>query len=133
MDVIKKQVNELMENQNHMLVKIKYLDEKLKEIFSNAHDKETDEIKDILESQGMIDGIIVKNTDDILAMKKTKEENAVALRTVEAKIQIINEEIELTNKKIFVKASEGGKVKQTIKCNLCDKDYERFIDLENHI
>ena len=133
MDVIKKQVNELMENQNHMLVAIKYLDEKLKEILSNAHDKETDEIKDILESQGMIDGIIVPNSDDILAMKKTKEENAVALRAVEAKIQIINEEIELTNKKIVVKASEGGKVKQTIKCNLCDKDYERFIDLENHI
>ena len=133
MDVIKKQVNELMENQNHMLVAIKYLDEKLKEILSNAHDKETDEIKDIIESQGMIDGIIVKNSDYILALKKTKEDNAVALRAVEAKIQIINEEIELTNKKIFVKASEGGKVKQTIKCNLCDKDYERFIDLENHI
>ena len=57
MDVIKKQVNELMENQNHMLVTIKYVDEKLKEMFSNAHDKETDEIKDIFESQGMIDGI----------------------------------------------------------------------------
>ena len=34
----------------------------------------------------MIDGIIVKNSDDILVLKKTKEENAVAIKHVEEKI-----------------------------------------------
>ena len=40
MDDIKKQVKELIENQNHILVAIKYLDERLKAGPGNANDKE---------------------------------------------------------------------------------------------
>ena len=51
MDTIKKQVNELIENQNHILVAIKYLDERMKEVIYKVKDKESNDVKDILESQ----------------------------------------------------------------------------------
>jgi hypothetical protein len=48
MDIIKKQVDELRNNQNHILTAIKYLDEKVKEAIDKAQDRESDEIKNIL-------------------------------------------------------------------------------------
>ena len=38
------------------------------------------EVQDILKSQTMIDEIIVKNSDDILILKKAKDENSDAIR-----------------------------------------------------
>ena len=60
------QVFELQNNQKHMLEVIKHLSEKLKDIENKEHD-----VKDVLESQAVIDEIIVKNSDDILVIKKT--------------------------------------------------------------
>ena len=37
MDMIKKQVNELMDNQIHVLAAIKYLDEKIQEVDKTQH------------------------------------------------------------------------------------------------
>ena len=82
MDMIKKQVEEISKNQNHILKAIKYLDEKIKEVIDNG--KNTDEMKNIIESQDRIDGIIVKISDDILAMEKTKAENADAIKVLES-------------------------------------------------
>ena len=48
MDLIKKQVNELMENQKYILVAIKYLDERLKEPTNKEKDKESNDVRDIL-------------------------------------------------------------------------------------
>ena len=42
-----------MENQKHILVAIKYLDERLKE--PNNKEKDDDDVRDILKSQTMID------------------------------------------------------------------------------
>ena len=86
MDDIKKQVKELIENQNHILVAIKYLDERLKAGPGNANDKENDDVKEILASQAMIDEILVKNSDEIMALKKIKQENATTIQNLETKI-----------------------------------------------
>ena len=90
-------------------------------------------LRTFLRVKPMIDQIIVKNSDDILVMKKTKEENAVAIKVLETQIEKVNEEIELTKKKIIVKDTKESKLRLEIKCNLCDKGFERFNDLENHI
>ena len=44
----------------------------------------------------MIDEIIVKNTDDILILKKLKDKNSVAIRHLEARIYTLDKEMERT-------------------------------------
>ena len=44
----------------------------------------------------MIDEIIVKNTDDILILKKTKDTNSAAIRQLEARIDTLDKEMERT-------------------------------------
>ena len=57
---LKEQVMELERDQTHMLEAIKYLNDRLE-----AMEKKESDRKDILDSQGTIDEIIVKNCDDI--------------------------------------------------------------------
>ena len=64
-------------------------------------------MRNIIESQAMIDGIIVNKSDDILAMKKTKADNAEILET---KIDMINQEIECTKMKPADKDTKKGKM-----------------------
>jgi hypothetical protein len=65
--------------------------------------KHRGDIKDILESQAMLDEIIVKSSDDILVMKKTKEENAVAIQMLYVKLDKINEVLKMTRRKLRTK------------------------------
>ena len=133
MDLIKKQVDELMENQNHMLVAIKFLDERMNDLSNKVKDKEPDDFKDIRNSQAMIDEIIVKNSDDISVMRKTKELNAIAIKTLETKIVSLAEEIEMSKKKIMESDTREGKVRSEIKCNFCNETFDKTNDLEKHI
>ena len=55
-------IAELMMNQKHILEAIKYLNERIE---YKAKNENTNEVNVILESQAMIDQIIVKNADDI--------------------------------------------------------------------
>ena len=137
MDIIKKQVDELMDNQTHILAAIKYLDERMK-VIENTSDKKSDDVKEIVESQTMIDELVVKNSDDILVMKRTKEKNADAIKDLETKMDRINQEIELKKKKIMDKVTKEARLRSetsvnSIQCNYCDKHFERFVDLENYI
>jgi chromosome segregation ATPase len=72
--------------------------------YSSVDEKELEkhrgEINDILESQAMLDEIIVKSSDDILVMQKTKEENSVAIQMLDAKLDKINEVLQMTKKEI---------------------------------
>ena len=127
-----------MNNQNHILTAIKYLDEKVKDVIDKAEDTESDEIKNIIESKAMLDGIIVKHSDDILVMKKTKADNADAIKVLETKIDMINHEIKCTKRKPADKVTKKGglrsdKLDTSIKCELCDKGFGRFVDLETHL
>ena len=54
MEVIKKKVMELTEKQNHILVAIKFLDERLKDFMEKLTDIEPTGFKDILESDSII-------------------------------------------------------------------------------
>ena len=49
-------------------------------------DEKMDDLKDIRESQGIIDEVLVKTSDDVALMKKQKEENNHAIKLLESKI-----------------------------------------------
>ena len=83
---MKNDIAELMMNQKHILEAIKYLNERIE---YKAKNENTNEVNDILESQAMIDKIIVKNSDDILIIRKTKEESTLAIQQLQSKIDNI--------------------------------------------
>ena len=71
----KDQVEELMRNQTFILEAVQNLNERLEIIEKNYDVEKMNEIQEILDSQAVIDEVIVKNSDDIANMKKSKEEN----------------------------------------------------------
>ena len=136
---MKKNVKELMDNQTNILEAIKYLNERIEDIIDKEKKDKCNEVKDILDSQAMIDEIIVKNSDDILIIKKTKEENTVAINSLETKIDILDKEIEMTNKKVqdaVDKTNNKLNIEKSVNlmgCNVCQRRFNRHVDLENHI
>ena len=67
MNALKEKVIELEENPNHMLKAIQNLNERLE-----GMEKRKNEVQDIFKSQSMLDEILVKSSDDITVIKKTK-------------------------------------------------------------
>ena len=88
------QIEEILENQNHILEAVRNLNERLEAIERKVDDDKMNDLKDILESQAMIDEVLVKSSDDIALMKKMKQENRDALTLLELKIDILDKEIE---------------------------------------
>ena len=132
MDSIREQVNELMKNQRHILEAIKYLDERVENSTKKAPANENNDVQDILESQKMIDGIIVKNADDIAVIKKQKEETDVAIKVIEDKIEKFNVELDKSRKNNEDKVDKE-RTPSLLKCKLCDHSFKRFVDLESHM
>ena len=101
---------------------------------------EDNQVENILESQGMIDGLIVKNSDDIRILKKTKEQNSLAIKHIEEKIDMIDKELKRTKNIVEEKANKDRNKSEvvhegvkSVKSNLCEETYSRIIDLEIHI
>ena len=61
----KDKIEELFQNQTYILEAVNNLNERLTSIEERLDDQRMLEVKEILESQAIIDEIIVKNTDDI--------------------------------------------------------------------
>ena len=66
-----------------MLTAIKYVDERIKEVIDKTQDKASADVQDMIQSQTMIDEFIVKNSDDILILKKSVEENSNTITALE--------------------------------------------------
>ena len=88
---MKSDVSELMTNQKRMLVAIKYLNEQIEDILEKAKNDNKKEVENILESQAMIDEIIVKNSDD-------RSRRLRGIRQLERQIDKVDKEIEMTKK-----------------------------------
>jgi phage terminase small subunit len=106
MKTLKDQVKELTENQKHILEAIKYLNEMLERNLENVNDEQIKDVNDILESQAMIDQLVGKNSDDIIAIIKRKDENRLAIETLEAKIEVMVKEIGETLESIEAKIDQ---------------------------
>ena len=100
MKTLKEKVIELEENQKHILEAIKYLDGQLKGNIEKNDIGQINDFNNILESQSMIDQLIVKNSDDIVLIKKTRRDNSIAIRDVESKIDTIEKEIQSIQSKL---------------------------------
>ena len=74
------------------------LNERLTSMEEKIDDQKMLEVKEILESQAIIDEIVVKNTDDIVLMKKMKQDNNDSIMTLELKINLLEKEIQKRNK-----------------------------------
>ena len=72
MKTLKEQVVELNKNQNHVLEAIKDLNERLEHLEDIFKDDKLNNLQEIIESQEIIDGIVVKNADDMILIKKRK-------------------------------------------------------------
>ena len=131
---ISSKVKELIVNQEHMLNAIKYLSEKVEDI-TNQLNCEKVNIRDILESKE----IVVKNSNDILLIRKTREENDAAIKILDMRIDMIKQEIDIKRenvKKETDRLKKDSSVKKSLsprKCNLCDENFDRYSDLEMHI
>ena len=147
-------VKELIVNQDHMLNAIKYLSEQLENITKKVNSEKNDleeqvkemiektkvdkneEVKIKLKGQEMIEEL----NDDIKVIKITKEENTLntlAIKSLQAKIDIIDREVKKT-----IQGNEKENVKRNVnsvhdpvsrKCNLCQESFIRASDLEYHI
>ena len=85
-------VEELFQNQKYILEAVANLNERLAKLEEKIDNQNVDEVKEILDSQAIIDEIIVKNSDDILQIQKVKEENADMLKSLKDRIDILDDE-----------------------------------------
>ena len=110
----------------------------IEDILEKAKNDNKKEVENILESQAMIDEIIVNNSDDILMIKKAKEENSIAIRQLERQIDKVDKEIEMTKKAVQSKTDiiqrgfQSNNPDSSMDCKLCEKSFNKFVDLENH-
>ena len=84
---------ELNKNQNHVLEAIKDLNERLEHLEDIFKDDKLNNLQEIIESQEIIDGIVVKNADDMILIKKKKEQNEESIKSLEEKIYTIDKVI----------------------------------------
>ena len=66
---------------------------KIEEVTEKVNNEKSD-VRELLDSQAMIDALIVKTSDDILAIKKAKKGNVAAIKTLDTKIEEMKKEIE---------------------------------------
>ena len=64
-------------------------------IEEKVDDEQMKYLKDIRESQTIIDEVVVKTSDDVALLKKQKEENNDASKLLESKIETLNKEIQM--------------------------------------
>ena len=85
-------IDDLMTNHRHILEAIKYLKEQVEDIVNKdkVNNEKEVEVDQILESQAMLDELLVKNCDDILRIKRIKEENADNIKVLDEKIDKID-------------------------------------------
>ena len=110
MEALKEKVIEIMVNQNHILEAVKYLHEKLEEVTENRNSDKSD-VKNIIEGQAMVDGIIVKNSDDIKVLVKTKQDNVAMIQRIETRIARMDEEIESIRISTWSEISSEAKIR----------------------
>ena len=91
-------IEELFQNQTYILEAETNLNKRLTSMEEKIDDQKMLEVKEILESQAIIDEIVVQNTDDIVLMKKMKQDNNDLIMTLELTINQLEKEIQKRNK-----------------------------------
>ena len=74
-NTMKDKMEELYRNPSNILEAVKNLNERLETVEQKFDIQKIDEIKELLNSQTIIDEIIVKNSDDIKILMKVRNDN----------------------------------------------------------
>ena len=86
-------IEELLTNQDIILEAVKNLNERVEVIENKIDDDKLSDLKDIIETQAVIDEVVVKSSDDIALMQKVKDENSRAIKLLESRIETLDNEI----------------------------------------
>ena len=103
-----------MTNQDIILEAVKNLNERVEVIENKVDDDKLNDLKDIIESQAVIDEVVVKTSDDIARMQKVKDENSRAINLLESKIETLDKEIQIKMEetlKMFLRTKKTLKMK----------------------
>lgn len=119
---MKLEIDELHRNQNHILEAVKNLNERLEKMEEKLDDQKCDEFKEILNSQRMIDEIIVKNSDDIALLMKDKAMNGQNI--IKETMKKVVEDIQNIDKKIqLLDMKEKESLDRVRKCSYYNKGF----------
>ena len=89
MELLKQKVKELIVSQDHISKAVKYLQETIENISENRNN-DNGNVEDMLESRAMS----MKNSTEIEALIKSKQENDTTLKMLDTRIDILNSELE---------------------------------------
>ena len=89
---------QLDENQNYILDSVQNLNVRLEALEEKIDDDKMKDLKDILESQSMLDEIVVKNSDDIVLLVKLKEANEVKIKEFDRKLTYLTKRFSIEMK-----------------------------------
>ena len=88
------QIEELLKNQSYILDALANLNERVIAIEVKIDDSKIDDIKEVIDGQTIIDALLVKNSDDIVIMKKVIQKNDDSIRNIVSKIEKLDKELE---------------------------------------
>ena len=88
MKTLNEQVKELTGNQKHILEVIKYLNERLESNLEKVNEEQIKDVKNVIESQAMIDQLVVKNSDDMIAIRREKMRINLLLKLLKQKLRL---------------------------------------------
>ena len=122
------QIEEVLKNQNYIIEAVTNLNARLEAIEKQSDDEQTTDLKEILESQALIDGIMVNNSDDIALMKKLKQENKDAIKCLEYRIEILGKEIKMRNAESITgnKEEEHDLERKETVCKFYNRGYCKY-------
>ena len=103
--LIEEQVQNLKNNQEHVIEAVKNLNSRFGAIESVLDREKQNTFKDILNSQEMLDELLVKNSDDIKLLKNWKNDNMELLEQISQEIIKITK----TEKEIMEKINDSPK------------------------
>ena len=86
---IEQQVESLKNNQKHVIEALENLNQRFSSIENGI--EQLKDIKDIIDSQSVIDEQIVKNSDDIKKLLKWKNSNLEAIEQLDHKSKIVED------------------------------------------
>jgi hypothetical protein len=100
------------------------LNDRVIAIEEKIDDSTIDDLKGVLDSQTLIDELLVKNSDDIISMKKVKQENDDAIKNLVSIIEVLDRELEVRTEELK-KHNDAVHLKQKETIKIICKHFNR--------
>ena len=123
MDKFRQKIESLCRNQETILSRIFEIDRRMKLIMS---------------SQLNINESVTQTSNDIEVLRNQKNENAIAIKSIDMKLQEIDKELIMPNDNVHKNpidktSMRKSKILSIKSCNICEQSFKRNCDLEKHM